>query len=272
MLRVQFIEINDEPWFPSSLRNNVTDALQFGLSLLKGYAPIAPLLLSTLDSTRSKSIIDLCSGGGGPWLDRLLLGAVSVTLLAATMIRAKAQGNAPLQAATNASPAPPTSGFRAEFLNELKYEEDRFIRLAQAMPADKYTWRPAEGVRSVSEVYMHVAAANYNLPHLFGMAPPAGFKVQGFDKSTSDKTKVIETLQNSFAHMREAALNMSDTDLEKQLDWFEGKKNTYRGVMVFILRHAAEHLGQSIAYARFNGIVPPWTQEQQREQEQKPKK
>jgi hypothetical protein len=69
MRRAQFIELNDEPWFPSSLRNNVTDALQFGLSLLKAYLPIAPLLLSTLDSTRSKSIVDLCSGGGGPWLD-----------------------------------------------------------------------------------------------------------------------------------------------------------------------------------------------------------
>ena len=69
MRRVQFIELHDEPWFPSSLRNNVTDALQFGLSLLKAYAPIAPLLLSVRDSTRSQSIVDLCSGGGGPWLD-----------------------------------------------------------------------------------------------------------------------------------------------------------------------------------------------------------
>lgn len=69
MRRVQSIELNDEPWFPSSLRNNVTDALQFGLSVLKAYSSIAPLLLSALDSTRSKSIVDLCSGGGGPWLD-----------------------------------------------------------------------------------------------------------------------------------------------------------------------------------------------------------
>ena len=69
MRRIQFIELHDEPWFPSFLRNNITDALQFGLSLLKAYAPIAPLLLSVLDSIGSKSIIDLCSGGGGPWLD-----------------------------------------------------------------------------------------------------------------------------------------------------------------------------------------------------------
>ena len=69
MRRIQLIELHDEPWFPSSLRNNVTDALQFGLSLLKAYAPIAPLLLSALESTRSQSIVDMCSGGGGPWLD-----------------------------------------------------------------------------------------------------------------------------------------------------------------------------------------------------------
>jgi uncharacterized damage-inducible protein DinB len=200
-------------------------------------------------------------------LSALLLPAASAILLAVALLPANAQSNASPHAATNATPAPPTSGFRAEFLNELKYEEDRFVRLAQAMPADKYTWRPAEGVRSVSEVYLHVAAANYNIPRLFGMPPPAGFKLQGFDKSTSDKTKVIETLRLSFAHMREAALYMSDADLEKQVDWLEGKKNTNRGVMLFILRHAAEHLGQSIAYARINGIVPPWTEEQQQQQQ-----
>src|SRR5208282_4523292 len=69
MRRVQFIEIHEQPWFPSSLRDGVTDALQFGFHLLKAYVPIAPLLQSALDSARSRSIVDLCSGGGGPWLD-----------------------------------------------------------------------------------------------------------------------------------------------------------------------------------------------------------
>ena len=69
MRRVQFIELHEQPWFPSSLRDEITDALQFGLNLLKAYAPIAPLLQSVLDSTRSRSIVDMCSGGGGPWLD-----------------------------------------------------------------------------------------------------------------------------------------------------------------------------------------------------------
>jgi hypothetical protein len=68
MRRVQFIELHEQPWFPSSLRHEITDALQFGLNLLKAYAPIAPLLQSALDSTRSRSIVDMCSGAGGPWL------------------------------------------------------------------------------------------------------------------------------------------------------------------------------------------------------------
>jgi hypothetical protein len=69
MRRVQFIELHEQPWFPSSVRDEITDALQFGLDLLNAYAPVAPLLRSAVDSTRSRSIVDLCSGGGGPWLE-----------------------------------------------------------------------------------------------------------------------------------------------------------------------------------------------------------
>jgi hypothetical protein len=69
MRRVQFIELHEQSWFPSFLRDEITDALQFGLNLFKSYAPIAPLLQSAVDATRSRSIADLCSGGGGPWLD-----------------------------------------------------------------------------------------------------------------------------------------------------------------------------------------------------------
>ncbi len=64
------------------------------------------------------------------------------------------------------------------------------------------------------------------------------------------------SLKDSFAHMRQAVLNMPDSAVETQLDWF-GAKSTYRGAMLFIIRHNAEHLGQAIAYARINGIVPP---------------
>lgn len=170
-----------------------------------------------------------------------------------------------------AAASAPTAGFRAEFLNDLAGVEKRFVGLAEAMPADKYTWRPGGGVRSVSEVYMHVAAANYNLPRVLGTPPPAGFDVRGFDTSVTEKAKVIETLKQSFAHLRQAVLNLSDADVEKKLKWF-GAENTYRGVLLFIIRHMAEHLGQSIAYARINGVVPPWTEEQQRQQQQQPQK
>lgn len=184
-----------------------------------------------------------------------------VVLVLATVSFAAAQDTSSTQAAA----AAPTSGVRAEFLNELKIQEDKFVQLAQAIPSDKYTWRPAEGVRSVSEVFLHVATANYNLTKVIGYPPPTGFKVQGFDKSTTDKTKVISILKDSFAHMRQAVLSMPEANVEKQVDWF-GAKNTYRGILLFIIRHNAEHLGQAIAYARINGVVPPWTEEQQAQQ------
>ena len=69
MRRVHFIELHDQSWFPRFLRNDVTDALQYGLNFSKAYPPIAPLLQSALDSAGNPPIVDLCSGGGGPWLD-----------------------------------------------------------------------------------------------------------------------------------------------------------------------------------------------------------
>ncbi len=69
MRRIQFIEIHEHPWFPPFLRDYVTDALQYGLDFLKAYAPIGPMLQNAVDSLKSRSIVDLCSGGGGPWLD-----------------------------------------------------------------------------------------------------------------------------------------------------------------------------------------------------------
>jgi hypothetical protein len=103
-------------------------------------------------------------------------------------------------------------------------------------------------VRSFAEVFLHVSAANYNLYKLVGTPPPNGLDVKGLEKSTTDKVKVIATLKDSFDHAKRAIKAMPDADLEKSLDWFGGK-NTQRGILLFIVRHAAEHLGQSIAYA-----------------------
>jgi len=123
-------------------------------------------------------------------------------------------------------------------------------------------------VRSFAEVFLHVCAANYNLYKLVGTPPPAGIDVRALEKSTTDKAKVIATLKDSFAHAKKAITAMPEADLDKSMDWFGGK-NTERGVLLFIVRHAAEHLGQSIAYARFVGIVPPWTEDMQKKQPEK---
>jgi uncharacterized damage-inducible protein DinB len=155
---------------------------------------------------------------------------------------------------------PGVSGYRSEVLAEVMIQEDKFTRLAEAIPADKYAWRPSSDVRSFAEVFLHVSAANFNLYHLVGAPPPTSIDISTLDKSTTDKAKVLATLKDSFAHAKKAIAAMPDADLDKSVEWFGGK-NTERGVLLFIVRHAAEHLGQSIAYARFAGIVPPWSED-----------
>lgn len=164
---------------------------------------------------------------------------------------------------------PGVSGYRSEVLAEVMIQEDKLGRLAEAIPADKYTWRPSDDTRSIAEVFLHISAANYNLYKLVGTPPPTGIDIKGLEKSTTDKTKVVATLKDSFAHAKQAIKAMPDSDLEKSMDWFGGK-NTERGILLFIVRHTAEHLGQSIAYARMVGVVPPWTEDMKKEQSKKP--
>jgi uncharacterized damage-inducible protein DinB len=161
-------------------------------------------------------------------------------------------------AAASSTPAAPTSGYRAEFLNEMKYFEGRYTQLAEAIPAEKFTWRPAAGVRSVSEVLLHVAGANQGLPQFAGIKPPTGFSGQGYEASTTDKAKVIAELKKSFEHIRSAASQMKDADDDKAMKVF-GMDMTGRSFSFFMARHLGEHLGQLIAYARVNGVVPPWS-------------
>jgi uncharacterized damage-inducible protein DinB len=175
----------------------------------------------------------------------LALSALSVTV-------AQQPAGAPADA--------PAAGYRAEFLRELAGLESKYVRLAEKMPAEKYNWRPADGVRSVGEVFLHVASANFGFSDRIGTPAPAGFQMQGFDKSTTDKAKIVEQLKQSFAHIRRAALKASDADADKTMSWFGGSTITQRGFLVFLTGHAHEHLGQSIAYARVNGVVPPWSE------------
>ncbi len=162
----------------------------------------------------------------------------------------------------------PIAGFRAEFLEEMAYYEQRYTSLAAAMPAEKYSWRPGEGVRSVGEVFTHIIGANYGIARALGTPPPTGFDPKAITALSGDKTKVLPALKESFAHFRGAILALNEADADKPQKMF-GRQTTLRGSFIMITGHCGEHLGQSIAYARVNGVVPPWTEEAQKQQ-QKP--
>lgn len=153
---------------------------------------------------------------------------------------------------------PGVTGYRSEVMAEVMIQESEFVRLAEAIPADKYTWRPSPDVRTIAEVFLHASAANYNLYRLVGTPMPSGVDTKTMEQSTTDKAKVIATLKASYAHAKGAIRAMSDADLEKTMNW-NGGKITERGVLLFIVQHIAQHLGQQIAYARSIGVAPPWT-------------
>jgi uncharacterized damage-inducible protein DinB len=155
---------------------------------------------------------------------------------------------------------PGVTGYRSEVLSLVLIQENEFLRLAQAFPADKYTWRPGPGVKSVAEVFLHVSAANYNMYKLVGAPVPPGLDVAGMEQSTTDKAKIIAALKASYAHAERAITEMPDANLEKTMPWLGGTI-TQRGVLLYIIPHIAEHLGQAIAYARINGVVPPWSED-----------
>ena len=188
------------------------------------------------------------------------------------------QGGAPAaQAAAPAAPAAmeaPKSGFRAQFLTQWDTLEKKFVALAEAIPQEKYTWRPTPEVRSVSEVFLHVAGGNYFSLEGMGVPPPAGVDRKTYEKSTADRAKIVEQLKQSFDLVRETVLKTSDADLEKPAKLY-GQPATVRDVLFALATHQPEHLGQSIVYARLNGVVPPWTAERQarqKQQQQQPKK
>ncbi len=181
-------------------------------------------------------------------------------------------GAAPAFAQSKPSSAAPADWLRAEFLKSWDDTEKKFVDLAQAVPQEKYTWRPGKGVRSVSEVFLHVAGANYLFMSALGAQSPAEITKDSFETSTTDRAKVVEYLKQSFEHVRQTVQKTSDADLEKPAKLF-GRDTTVRGVLWLLATHLPEHLGQSIAYARMNNVVPPWTVARQaKQQQQKPKK
>ena len=141
----------------------------------------------------------------------------------------------------------------------------KMVGLAEAMPADKYDWRPGDGVMSVGEVFMHVAAYNYFYPSMAGAPIPDGVGVTtdystvgAFEDSRSNRDEIIEALKASFEHLEQVTAGASPSTLDDMVSVF-GNDVTVQEAWMGTLTHIHEHLGQSIAYARTNGIVPPWS-------------
>jgi uncharacterized damage-inducible protein DinB len=195
-------------------------------------------------------------------MKKIVLSAVASCLLITCAGRAASPTAQPpaSQSAQPADKTPPSYDMKAQSVFDLQDMQKKFVELAGAIPADKFTWRPADGVRSISELFLHVSGANYGIPHMMGVALPAGFDGKTFEKSTTDKAKIIEELNKSFTAAIAVAQGMTNADFakpEKKL----GPDANDGDVIYLLVTHAHEHMGQSIAYARVNGIVPPWTAE-----------
>lgn len=181
-----------------------------------------------------------------------VLGAL--TLMSAAPVRAQEGG-------ANATPAM----LRKEYLSNMKDIEAKFVGLAEAFPEEKYNWRPAPGVRSVAEVLMHVAAEHFvYMPMTFGVTPPADLKVgtgreaiAALEKMTG-KATVIGHVKASFAFQR-GMLEAQDAKLAPGKITSFGQEISVASLFNEYIADQHEHLGQLIAYARMNGVVPPWS-------------
>jgi len=168
----------------------------------------------------------------------------------------------PARAEQTAAPAkdktPPSYDLKPQSLLDLEAMQQKFVSLAEAIPPDKLTWRPSAGARSFAEVFLHVSGERYQILHLMGTPLPAGFDGKTYEKSTTDRAQIIEQLNKSWEYAKAAISGMTNADFANPLPKLGPEANT--GDVVYILiADAHEHLGQSIAYARMNGIVPPWT-------------
>jgi uncharacterized damage-inducible protein DinB len=164
----------------------------------------------------------------------------------------------PILAQSSPEVNPSEQAFFKELVGQLHFVEGRLESLAEAVPEEKYSWRPSEGVRSVGEVYAHAGGANYFLLSYLGGKMPEGFSPD-HEKTMTKKSDIIKILKDSFEYAMKFIPTIKEEDLDKEVELPFGKF-TQRSVLFILITHSHEHLGQSIAYARMNGITPPWSQ------------
>ncbi len=175
-------------------------------------------------------------------------------------------GAVAMQAQTPASSTDstaPSYDMKAQALLDLQAVNKKCVDLAEALPSDKLTWRPSPDTRSFAEVLLHVAGERYGFLSILGATPPAGFKAGQYDKSTIERDRIVEALNQSWDFTNKTINGMSNADFAKLVPKLGPQAN--EGDVVYLLvADAHEHLGQLVAYARQNGIVPPWTVERQK--------
>jgi uncharacterized damage-inducible protein DinB len=152
----------------------------------------------------------------------------------------------------------------ANLVGTVEIAREKFRSLSVAMPEDAYLWRPMDGVRSVSEVYQHIAADNFFVPTLMGIAAPPETGInedastfRAFQERELTRDEVIETVEASFEFLSRA-MQATASDLDRHIT-LGTSETTVGDVWIRAVVHLHEHLGQSIAYARTNKIVPPWS-------------
>ncbi len=153
----------------------------------------------------------------------------------------------------------PMEGLWQGYDGEWVHVSRQLVSLAEAIPAEKFAWRPAAGVRSTSEVIMHVAVANFYLLNITGPKLPADLKAESMEKTVTAKADVIDWLKRSLDAVKNAHASVTPADLPRKVKVF-GRDATVDGMYLRILVHANEHMGQLVAYARMNGIAPPWSE------------
>jgi uncharacterized damage-inducible protein DinB len=160
---------------------------------------------------------------------------------------------------TAPKPDPQLEGIWEGYDGEWGHVSRQLMALAEATPADKYSWRPGPGVRSVSEVFMHIAIANFYLLSVTGPKMPSDIPSDEIEKTVTSKAEVIGYLDRSLKAVKSARAHLKPGDLERKVH-IQGKTVTVDGMYLRIIVHDNEHMGQLVAYARMNGIVPPWSQ------------
>lgn len=163
------------------------------------------------------------------------------------------------QSAAAGAPGSPPVGFKAEFLGQLGAASQKLMSLAEAMPPASYAWRPSDGVASVAEAYMHIARYNYYYPANSLDAPaPSDVDYEQLEGVVNAKAEVVPALRRSLEHVRQVVERMTDEDLAAMTRLY-GREVPRWSVLLQLITHMNQHLGQEIAYARMNGVVPPWS-------------